>query len=520
MNIKYKKNCQLYYDEKEKATFIVKRNAKYMIKNNQEDYDLLQSIIGKSVDKIAVDNVIENDKKALQYIKLLLDRGILYADQDIYYPIEHEFQDYIISNFDDHYKVLDFISQSRIAIKNDPQLTSLYNGKGIWASNVEGVYDDIIHEFNVFIGDFDEKELGVLLDNNRHVLLLRKIGGACAILYMNRYDENLLDQFKKFYINSSSESPFGNKILPINILMHLLENIFVKGSKNLKFITADATVQLFHLKEIDRDTLKYYDRTLVAKKDNLAIIREIEEMTKTNPNFVKDTNKENATLCHAPICNYEVCFGYNLNNHRSSRYHEDNAMAGILAITDGIEHALRTMKPSEHWVCATSVEEYYLKGYLSLLATIDKPKPANEVTISSTGIRSLLDFIHTCYGLELKLYFQNIYNNVVGNIYITDLKGDIIYKAKNVWQSEKAIMEGLYDIIGRCENEQDLTNKERLSYVNEKSVNIEDRTTEEMLTLISDYFTSRSILVDEKPWAYQSCFETTGLHIGSFYFVK
>ena len=34
-----------------------------MIKNNQEDYDLLQSIIGKSVDKIAVDNVIENDKK-------------------------------------------------------------------------------------------------------------------------------------------------------------------------------------------------------------------------------------------------------------------------------------------------------------------------------------------------------------------------------------------------------------------------------------------------------------------------
>lgn len=63
MNIKYKKNCQLYYDEKEKATFIVKRNAKYMIKNNQEDYDLLQSIIGKSVDKIAVDNVIENDKK-------------------------------------------------------------------------------------------------------------------------------------------------------------------------------------------------------------------------------------------------------------------------------------------------------------------------------------------------------------------------------------------------------------------------------------------------------------------------
>ena len=78
------------------------------------------------------------------------------------------------------------------------------------------------------------------------------------------------------------------------------------------------------------------------------------------------------------------------------------------------------------------------------------------------------------------MYFQNIYNNVVGNIYITDLKGDIIYKAKNVWQSEKAIMEGLYDIIGRCENEQDLTNKERLSYVNEKSVNIEDRTTEEI----------------------------------------
>ena len=35
--------------------------------------------------------------------------------------------------------------------------------------------------------------------------------------------------------------------------------------------------------------------------------------------------------------------------------------------------------------------------------------------------------------------------------------------------------------------------------MNEKSVNIEDRTTEEMLTLINDYFTSRSILVDEKP---------------------
>ena len=127
MNIKYKKNCQLYYDEKEKATFIVKRNAKYMIKNNQEDYDLLQSIIGKSVDKIAVDNVIENDKKN----NICVAGQNLYADQDKYYPIEHEFQDYIISNFDDHYKV-QILSASRIAIKRSatyPYITERESGQ-------------------------------------------------------------------------------------------------------------------------------------------------------------------------------------------------------------------------------------------------------------------------------------------------------------------------------------------------------------------------------------------------------
>lgn len=523
MDIKYKKNCQLYYDNNKKATFIVKRNAKFLIKNSPEDYELLQQIIRKAVKKYDMEEAEENkeqgDMKTLQYVKLLLDKGILYAHHDTSYPLEEEFQNYIISNFDDHYKVLDFLSKSRIAVKSDTQLVSLYSSMGINTTNVQILNKDMIDLYDIYIGDFDEEELSSLRGKEKHILLLRRSAGACSILYMNRYEKALMEQYRRFYINSPSASELGKIILPINILIHLLENIFTIGSKNLRYITADAAVQLFHLKDINHDSLQYYDRTMIAQNNDLAIIREIEEMTKTRPDFVKETNKDNVLLCHAPVSNYEILFGYNLNNHRSSKYHEDNAKAGILAIVDGMEQALTDMNPSECWVCATSTEEYYLKGYLRLLAALELMKPAYEVAVSSEEVTSLLNFIRQCYHHKLKLYYQNIYDNIVGNIYITDEQGHIIYKANNTWQPEKVVKEGLYDIIGRCENEQSLPKKEKLLY-EKGSANLKDLTAHEMLTLLSDYFSSKSILVDEKPWAYQSGFEAAGIHIGRFYIVK
>jgi hypothetical protein len=523
MDIKYKKNCQLYYDENQKATFIVKRNTKFMIKNSPEDYRLLRQIIGRAVKKAAVEEVVDekdrNNIKALQYIKLLLDKGILYTHQDTNYPLEVELQDYIISNFDDHYRVLDFISQSKIAVKNDQRLADLYGRMGMNTSNIEEFTEKVRNQYDIYIGDFKEEELYGLLRENKHVLLLRRSGGACSILYMNHYDEELLDQYRRFYINSPSASEFGRIILPINILIHLLENVFSKEGKNLRYITADAAVQLFQLKDINKDSLQYYDRTMISKNDDLTIIRKIEEMTKTSPNFIKETNRDNNLLCHAPVCNYEVLFGYSLNNHKSSRYHEDNAKAGILAIIEGMEQALTDMNPYECWVCATSLEEYYLKGYLRLLSALEEAEPAVEIVTSSEEIASLLKFISQCYRQRLKLYYQNIYKNIVGNVYITDARDRIVYTAKNTWQPERAIKEGLYDIIGRCENEQDLPYEDQLSYA--KGVaHPKDRTAKEMLSHLSDYFSNKSILVDEKPWAYLSCFEPVGIHMGGFYIVK
>jgi hypothetical protein len=524
MEIKYKKNCQLYYDDKEKATFIVKRSSKFMVRNSFKEYELLKEIIGKTIETVAVEKVIDyedtNNTKAVQYVKLLIDKGILYSHQDRDYPLELEFQNYIISNFDDHYRVLDFISQNRVAIKNDPSLACLYSKMGIDVCNVESMNENVIDHYDILIGDFNDEELSRLAGRERHLIMLKRIDEAYSILYINWYDKALIDQYRKFYINSPSASDFGKVILPINILIHLLENVFIIGSKNLKYITADAAVQLFHLKEIGRDSLKYYDRSLISKKNDLSIIREIEEMTKTDPYFIKETNKENATLCHAPICNYEILFGLNLNNHKSSKYHEDNAKAGILAITCGMEEALSNMNPSECWVCASSQDEYYLKGYIGLLVAAKETKSVCEEVIPSVEIMSLINFIQQCYQKKIKLYYQNKYNNIVGNIYITDPQGYILYKAKNVWQPEEAIKEGLYDIIGRCENGQDLLENDQLTCEESDRANLKDRTTQETLTLLKNYFYSRSILVEEKPWVYQSYFEEAGIHIGSFYIVK
>ncbi|MBP1755109.1 MAG: hypothetical protein H6Q59_1507 [Firmicutes bacterium] len=521
MDIKYKRNCQLYYDEREKATFIVKRNNKFKINNSPEEYELLQQIIGKAVKEAPLEEVVDNQEKnrikTLQYVKLLLDKGILYTHQDTTYPLDIEFQDYIISNFDDHYKVLNFISQSRFAIKNDPHLAAVYTGMGLHAENITYAQEDAIGNYDIFLGSYEEEELRRLGERDKHVLLLRRSSGACSILYMIRYEPEVMEQYRSFYINSPSTSEFGEIILPINILFHLLENIFSTGSKNLRYITADAAVQLFHIKKINYDSLQYYDRTLIARNNDLGVIREIEEMSKTNPNLVKETNKDNTLLRHAPVCNYEVLFGYSLNNHKSSKYHEDNAKAGVKAIIEGIEQALNDMNPSECWVCAISAQEYYLKGYLRLLAATTEPDTACVMTNVSDEIRSLMKYINRCYHQELKLYYQNIYSNMVGNVFITETSGQILYTARNEWQPKKAIKEGLYDIIGRFENRQGIRIKEKVTCDESRNASPEDRTTQEMLSALRDYFASRSILVDEKPWSYQSCFETAGIHIGKFY---
>lgn len=521
--IGYKKNAHVYYDVQKKCINIVKRRKRYQINGDVKDYELIQKIIELAFDSIFIDELIKNipdeRENILKFVKMLLKLDVLYIVSDKQYRLDRDFQGYIIKNFKKHYEILDYLEQKTFIFINAPvSVINFFADRKIKVVNMDEkdiIEDDLIDEIVIYFGT-DENLIEKFLNRFDEMVLVREFERQYLLLYLTEFNKSIINTFKIFEMNNVKDYSISNKILPVNILLHYIENKFDFNKVNTRLIYNDGAVSTFNIDDLSRTySTEYYERTFVDKLTNLEIIQNFEIIQTEIPHIITSINNYNKFRVHSPITSYVIEFSSGDRKIEYISFHEKYEMAAINAITKGLAKFLNTIEKRNgyEWVCKTSKDEYLLSGLISMLPLTDEVYKIE----TNERVNLIIDYIKEVVGIEVEILGQNIFQYEVVKIIICDKNTKyVIFESDATIDQEETILEGLYYIIGNYQN--GIKKYENKKYVlgNLKTMKIKDVNKKTLKENIQNFLNEQQILIKEEIWCYQSIFEKAQLYIGCF----
>ncbi len=525
MKLVYAKNCDIYYDSKQGMIVFSKRGLNFVLKRSREDMEIIKEIIKLCYEACDIEKIFnlfpeEKRQKYYSFAKLLWQKKILVEDVKEENKLSPAIMDFLISNYDANERLIQYWTNIKAVFYGCEDIRETMKTYGITCKE----YSDIknYRSERLFIGDFSKQQCKKLLNGKSRVLLYRESEGTSYILYMNSFDEEKYERFNSFVWKENASFYAKKNMIPIHLFMHCSNCIMSTGSPELLCIAGDGSIHSFSIGSLYEGTAVYYNREMMPQTTLKEALIKIEELGKKAPYLVADCNKNNNSLRQSPICNYEVVFGTDFGNRSYLVFHESYETAAIRAFSEGLETMLNNGKGNT-WCCGINKEDYYAKGYISLL---EDRNECYEVLQFDDYIAGRIKYLEEQLKVKLRVYYRPSPVEGIGGIILCDEDGFILYDGKYSYEPQASLLAGIYQVIGEKQIQKKVESVRKRKLLAEYSVIASGtllpngRDAETTIRELQTYFGDLGKIIDEKIWAYQVQIQDTGMHVGKFYFVR
>ncbi len=525
MKLTYAKNCDVYYDTRQAAIVLAKRGNHFLLKRPREDMETIRDVMRICGGGCDIEDAFEtiSEEKRGQYFafaKLLWQKRILIEDMGKEEKLSPAIMDLLRSNYDADPELIRYWTETEVLFAGLEEIRKTVAEYGIACGNYEGTTAEGGNK--LYIGDFTAGECRRLLNGKNAAVLIRESEGTTYMLYMDRFDAEKYDRFRSFEWKESSRFYAKEKMIPIHLFMHCCGCIRNSTHPELLCLAGDGTLQNFGIGSLYTETAGYYNRELTPRRTAREALTQIEVLAGKNPWLVEGCNKNNLKTRQSPVCNFEIVFGSDFGGKSYTAYHEDYESAGIKAFCEGLEKMLKDATGSV-WCCGSSKEDYYARGYISLL---EKRNGCIEVTELPEETVGRLHYLEELIKGKVTVYWRPSQAEGIGGIVLCDDDGMILYDGPYGYNPEKNLMEAIWQVTGEAQTgkKADRTGRRKLTAeydiapAGQKLP--EGRSAEETIRKLQLFFGERDRIIDEKIWAYQIQIQDTGMHVGKFYFVR
>lgn len=526
MRLVYAKNCDIYYDSRKGMIVFSKRGLNFVLRRSREDMEIIKEILrmfykASDIDKLFEKIPEETRKKYYAFAKLLWQKNILVEELEDEKKLSPSIRNMLISNYDSYEELVRYWSGVKVVYNGCEDIADIMRTYGISCKQYSEVRNN--KSERLYIGSFNKKQCKRLLNGKSRLLLYRESEGTSYIMYMDHFDEEKYDRYWSFVWKGKSRFYAKNSMVPIHMFMHCSNCISNPRSPELLCITGDGTIHSFAIGNLYAETATYFNRDAVPVVTCKEAMQKIEDLAQDVPYLVEACNKNNNDLRQSPICNYEVVFGSDFGNKSYLSFHESYEKAALNAFSEGLEKMLGE-GTGNTWACGINKEDYYAKGYITLL---ENRNQCYEITSFKENVAGRIRYLEDQMGIiSLKVYYRPSPVEGVGAVILCDEDGYILHDGTYSYDIEKSLLEGIYKVIGEKQIQQGITfrkkRKLKAEYsVAEKGVGLPEQiSASEAMDRMQKYFGSIGKIIDEKIWAYQAQIQDTGMHVGKFYFVR
>lgn len=525
MKLVYAKNCDIYYDTPRERIVFVKRGTIFALKKSRTAMDILKKIICLCMDGCDIEEAfrafpIEKQQEYLQYVKLLWENHILVEMLPEHQCLDTDLMSLILGNFDGNIELIRYWLKTPIYCAGVPEVMDTWQAYGL--SCFEYVQDIVQRRSCLYVGNYSEAQCQQLLNGENLMLLFREHGGTCYLLFMDHYNRDIYGRFSSFVWKENDSFYARSGILPLQMFLHFSNCFTGKNNQKLLCIAADATINSFYMETLVQESTTYFNREQLPYVDKQRALIQIEKLAETSPNLLRGCNVGNAQSRQTPVCCYQIDFGSDLGYGSYTGCHELYEEAASLAFSQGLEKMLNRERMGQ-WCCGTSQDDYYARGYISLLEPthscfeIEKPDPE---------IAERLTYLEIVLRRKLHLYFSSSDVAGIGAVMICDEDGYVLWEGQNGYRLREDALNGAYRLIGQHQNCVEMHQQPQIKvqekYMLQQSRNSlpEEYDAEQTVRRLQEYFGAKNKIVDERIWAYQVQIQETGMHVGKFYFVR
>lgn len=525
MKLMYAKNCDIYYDSKKGMIVFSKRGLNFVLKKSREDMESIKEIIRLCYDACDIEKVFnrfpeEKRRKYYSFAKLLWQKKILVEDVKMEKKLNAAIMDLLISNYDADEKLIHYWTNVKAIFKGCDEIRDTMETYGIVCKEYRDTRK--YGSERLFIGDFSKQQCKQLLNGKNKLLLYRESEGTSYILYMDSFDEEKYERFYSFIWKENSSFYAKKNMIPIHLFMHCSNCIKNHKNPELLCINGDGTINMFSIGSLYTETATYYNRNMIPQIPVKEALLKVEELPQKAPYLVAACNKNNNLLRQSPICNYEVVFGADFGFKSHLVFHESYEMAAVKAFSKGLEKMLNQGN-SNAWCCGIGKEDYYAKGYISLL---EGRNQCYEIIQCGEHADGRIRYLEELLNKKIRVFYRPSPVEGIGGIILCDEDGFILYDGKYSYELEVSLLEGVYQVIGenQIQEKVDLIRRRKIQaeYTVErvKKEMPTARNAETAIRQLQNYYGDLGKIIDEKIWAYQVQIQETGMHVGKFYFVR
>lgn len=525
MKLVYAKNCDIYYDSKQGMIVFSKRGLNFVLKRSREDMEIIKEIIKLCYEACDIEKIFsrfpeEKRRNYYAFAKLLWQKRILVEDVQEEKKLSPAIMDFLVSNYDADANLIHYWTNVKAVFRGCEEIRNAMKTYGIACKEYSAVKN--YRSERLFVGDFSKQQCKQLLNGKNKILLYRESEGTSYILYMDCFDEEKFERFHSFVWKEHASFYAKKNMIPIHMFMHCSNCIMNSKSPELLCITDDGTIHSFSVGSLYTETAAYYNRDMMSQVTGKEALLKIEELAQKVPYLVAACNKNNSSLRQSPICNYEIEFGTDFGCRSYLVFHESYETAALKAFSEGLESMLNQGN-NKAWCCGINKEDYYAKGYISLL---EERNRCYEVMQFGEYTDGRIRYLEEQLNLKLKVYYRPSPVEGIGGIVLCDEDGFIMYEGEYSYKPEDSLLAGIYQVIGekQIRKKAELLRRHKIQaeYSVEQSGNTlpAERTAETAIRQLQNYFGDLGKIVDEKIWAYQVQIQETGMHVGKFYFVR
>ncbi len=525
MKLTYARNCDVYYDTRQAAIVLAKRGNHFLLKRPREDMETIRDVMrlcGGGCEIEQAFDMIPEDKRGQYYAfaKLLWQKRILVEDTGEGQKLSPDILNLLRSNYDADPELIRYWTETEVLVAGLDGIRKAMMDYGTACGVYTGTVTDSREK--LYIGDFSREECRKILDGKNTAVLIRESEGTTYMLYMDRFDAEKYDRFRTFEWKENSRFYAKEKMIPIHLFMHCCGCRRNSGAPELLCLAGDGTIQVFSIGSLYTETATYYNRELMPRRTARDTLLKMEELTVRAPWLVEACNRNNLKTRQSPVCNYEIVFGSDFGRKSYTAFHEDYESAGIKAFCEGLEKMLKDATGSV-WCCGNSKEDYYARGYISLLEKRNRCFAVKELPEKTAG---MLHFLEELTEDRIKVFWRPSPAEGIGGIILCGGDGCILYDGAYGYDPEKCLMEAVWQVTGEAQNgtKTDKTGRRKLAaeydIAEEEMVLPARKMPEDAMRELQRFFGERGRIIDEKIWAYQIQIQDTGVHAGKFYFVK
>ncbi len=523
MKLTYAKNCDIYYDTDKEQIVFAKRGKYFVLKKPREDVALIKKILCDFEDSTDVDGILgnrqEQEKKTyLSYVHFLWKNNILIEDKFKDHVLRNDLKEYLIANFNANEDLVRFWEETTILCKENEQILQVLGQYGLKVQTYQDTTQ--VNANTLVIGNVSKEETKRILKQGGKVLLYREKEETSYLLMMSLYDEKKYIRFQNFVWEENSFFYAKNIMIAFNIVAHVSEHLAQEKKADLLVIAGDGTIHRFDLSRLQEEGSGYFNRNTIPEVSEVDFVIEAEQLADQIPYVIESCNKNNEGECQSPICNYEVNFGEDFNYESFVAYHEEYRKAAAKAFVSGFEKVLN-QNGHHNYRCGLSLEDYYIKGYISLLQGNKKAYPI--VNIEEHVVRRIA-YLQQYIKDEVKAYFVPFEVESVGKVILCDSQDHILQISDAGYQINEMLLELIYQELGQRQNGRKILDttklQEQYEVLKMQWENKKELDPAQIQEELKNYFANNNKLIDEKIWSYQVQIIRTGMHIGEFYFVN